>query len=283
MSHVNKIPAYSLYGESAEFPDVLHCERIADRASLHDWHIAPHRHLNLHQIFLIESGHADMNLDGQSLELSAMTVVAVPPRSVHGFVFEQNTIGLVLSIPVNEVTSLTASHALLADFFAGPRVVPATAKVVNVLKTILTEHRAANCARIPLLRGLTLQLACYLADSAASDRRITSPSHEKITHFEQLARDHLTDHWKIANYAAALGISTTHLTRLCNDVMGQSPKAYLHSLVIQQAKQLLAYTQMDVASVGYRIGFEDPSYFSRAFMRSTGQSPRAFRNMYDSD
>ena len=33
----------------APFPDVLHCESIPARASLHDWRIAPHRHHNLHQ------------------------------------------------------------------------------------------------------------------------------------------------------------------------------------------------------------------------------------------
>ena len=42
------IPNWSLYGESRTFPDVLHIERLTDRAAGLDWQIAPHRHLHLH-------------------------------------------------------------------------------------------------------------------------------------------------------------------------------------------------------------------------------------------
>ena len=49
---------------------------------------------------------------------------------------------------------------------------------------------------------------------------------------------------------------------------------------MQEARRLLAYTLMDVAEVGYRLGYEDPSYFSRAFRRETGLSPSAFRRPY---
>jgi AraC family transcriptional activator of pobA len=53
------IPAWSLYGESRAFPDVMHIERFTDRAAGLDWRIAPHRHLHLHQFFLIQSGRSD--------------------------------------------------------------------------------------------------------------------------------------------------------------------------------------------------------------------------------
>lgn len=59
------IPLYALYGEEMLFPDVLHCEMISDRASLRDWKIAPHRHQNLHQFFLILRGQTIANMDGE--------------------------------------------------------------------------------------------------------------------------------------------------------------------------------------------------------------------------
>ena len=53
---MERIPTWQLYGEASPFPDLLHIERIVDRAAGQDWVIAPHRHVNLHQIFLIRSG-----------------------------------------------------------------------------------------------------------------------------------------------------------------------------------------------------------------------------------
>ena len=86
--------------------------------------------------------------------------------------------------------------------------------------------------------------------------------------------------WTVADYAHALGCSATHLGRLTRAHAGQSPAAFLTALRMQEARRLLAYTLMDVAEVGYRLGYEDPSYFSRAFRRETGLSPSAFRAPY---
>lgn len=280
-STLAKIPAYSLYGESAEFPDILHCERIGDRAGLHDWHISPHRHPKMHQIFLIESGQASMTIDGTKLSIPTMSVVTVPRNCVHGFVFKAQTKGLVLSIPSDEIAGMMAPDIGLAEFFGTAKIVPATDDFRRVLETINDVHQSCSFARGSLLRGLMIQLACYLAASEATERRLGNPVHSRITAFESLARTHFSDRWKVSDYAASLGISTTHLNRLCREVLGQSPKDYLHSLTIQEAKRLLAYTKLDVASIGYRIGIDDPSYFSRVFMRQTGQSPRAFRAIYE--
>ena len=276
-----KIPAYSLYGESAEFPDILHCERIGDRAGQHDWQISPHRHLKMHQIFLIESGLASMTIDGSDIVIPAMSVVTVPRNCVHGFVFKAQTNGFVLSIPSDKVATMLSPDSALAEVFGTAKIVPATDNFRRVLETINDEHQSRSFARGSLLRGLLIQLACYLAASEATERQLVNPVHIKITAFESLAHAHFADRWKVSDYAASLGLSTTHLNRLCQEVLGQSPKAYLHGLTIQEAKRLLAYTKIDVASVGYRIGIDDPSYFSRVFMRQTGQSPREFRTLYE--
>ena len=52
----DRIRSYNLFGESAELPDVLHCETIAARSALHDWELEPHRHGRLHQVLLLRKG-----------------------------------------------------------------------------------------------------------------------------------------------------------------------------------------------------------------------------------
>ncbi|MEZ5704702.1 MAG: hypothetical protein R3E56_04895 [Burkholderiaceae bacterium] len=46
--------AHGLFGESAQLPDVMHCETIAARSALHGWELAPHRHGKLHQVLLLQ-------------------------------------------------------------------------------------------------------------------------------------------------------------------------------------------------------------------------------------
>ncbi len=279
-SKETQIPAYALYGEESEFPDILHCERIIDRAEKHDWEIAPHRHLSLCQFFLLTAGQAKMTLDGKVLTLEPMSIIAVPSHSVHGFVFERHTEGYVLSIPAQDVASLIQADGILANIFQLAQKIPATQALLSVLETINHEQHAAHFARTTLLKGLIIQFASYLTAQAETTKTLLNPTHNKVTEFEKLARENYIKRWRVADYAKTLGVSTTHLNRLCQKVLGQSPQAYVNDLTIHEAKRLLAYTKLDVASIGYRIGFEDPSYFSRVFTRITGMSPRSFRLQY---
>ena len=65
MTLTKRIPDFNLFGETSAFPDVVHCERIVDRARLHDWTIAPHRHREMVQVFYMHRGEARARIDGQ--------------------------------------------------------------------------------------------------------------------------------------------------------------------------------------------------------------------------
>jgi hypothetical protein len=43
------------------------------------------------------------------------------------------------------------------------------------------------------------------------------------------------------------------------------------------AMQLLQHSEQNVAEIAYRVGFNDPNYFSRAFSKEFGAAPSDFR------
>jgi len=47
---------------------------------------------------------------------------------------------------------------------------------------------------------------------------------------------------------------------------------------LERAKSLLAASDMSVTEIGATLGFCTRAYFSTAFKRATGQSPRSFRS-----
>jgi transcriptional regulator GlxA family with amidase domain len=57
----------------------------------------------------------------------------------------------------------------------------------------------------------------------------------------------------------------------------QRPRDYLLTIRLNRAKDLLAATDLPVASVARRVGYEDPAYFTRLFTRRAGLPPREFR------
>lgn len=82
---------------------------------------------------------------------------------------------------------------------------------------------------------------------------------------------------RVADYAADLGVTPGHLNVLCRNAIHTSAGAWIRSRITLEAKRLLLYTDLTAAQIGHRLGFDDPSYFSRFFRRETGASPTAFR------
>ena len=67
---------------------------------------------------------------------------------------------------------------------------------------------------------------------------------------------------QVAEYA---GISANYLSRLFKQSTGESFVRYLSKLKIAQAKILLLNDANSVASVGERVGYPNPRYFSKWF------------------
>lgn len=69
----------------------------------------------------------------------------------------------------------------------------------------------------------------------------------------------------------------TTLNSMFNKVHGVSAIAYLNRMRIQNATLMLTNTAIPICDIAERTGFTDESYFSRAYKKMTGKSPREFR------
>lgn len=270
------IPAYALYGEGRGFPDVLHCERTADRAKLHDWRIAPHRHPNLHQFFLIRSGAAWITVDGRARDLALPVVISMPPWVVHGFRFATGTEGFVLTVPLAALPEAFGEGTALA--LTGWGAAPADPAIDALFEEVIRQRAIHDAARTPMLRALAMQIACLTARALQAEAPAGGSRYaQHMQAFEGLVRDHLRHSWRLRDYATALSLSPTHLNRISRALSGLSAARFIESRQFHEACRLLAYTQMSIAEVGYALGFDDPAYFSRAFRRQMGETPSAYR------
>ncbi|MEV1173160.1 AraC family transcriptional regulator [Nonomuraea sp. NPDC049784] len=78
-------------------------------------------------------------------------------------------------------------------------------------------------------------------------------------------------------HASRLGMSVTSFRKAVRRAAGCSPKEYVLRLRLNRAKELLVSTDLPIAAVGRRVGYDDAGYFSRLFTRKTGVAPSQFR------
>lgn len=276
------IPSWQLYGEQSPFPDLIHIETITDRAAGLDWRIAPHRHVHLHQVFLILAGAAHVSIDGKTMRGTPPFLMNMPRGHVHGFGFAAGTEGYVLTLPAADFPELFGPEAETRASLERPFVVAGDG-VDRHFSDIARLHAAPGPFRRLKLRAAALALCCAVADAGGEGPGKRTDGDARIARFEELIRAHLADGWQLADYARALAVSERHLRRLCLAATGLSAHGFLEATRLREACRLLAYTRMRAQEVGFALGFDDPAYFARAFRRGMGMSASDYRRRLEGD
>jgi AraC-like DNA-binding protein len=83
--------------------------------------------------------------------------------------------------------------------------------------------------------------------------------------------------WTVAQLAAASGLSRTAFAREFRTLVGEPPLTYLTRWRMTIAAQLLREADLPIESVAARVGYGSPYAFGKAFKRSMGDAPGAYR------
>ena len=84
-------------------------------------------------------------------------------------------------------------------------------------------------------------------------------------------------HWTVESLAAQVAVSRSLLDQRFRQVLGQSPIRYLTGWRMHLAENLLVTTDLAVAAIAHRVGYDAEEAFSRAFRRTDALPPAAWR------
>lgn len=94
---------------------------------------------------------------------------------------------------------------------------------------------------------------------------------------ENYIRLHLSENLSLDELASIAGMSTTHLSRLFKKKHDMTIVDYITEQRMRLAMQLLAEAGIPVSTAAMRCGFSNYSYFTKAFKKFTGKTPREYR------
>lgn len=282
------VPTYELYGENTGLkPDFwLHCETIPSRSSLHHWEIRPHRHESFFQILYIDAGSGDAVFDGVSHTISPPAVITVPPHLNHGFRFSRDIDGFVITVLISHLKTSPGDRSRLGAWLAEPHLTlldtadADAAYVASSLRRLGEEFANHRNGRSDLLEAYltsALLLTARIAQKADEGASAGDESERRMEMLQGLIQHHFRSHKPAAFYAEALGISPAHLSRIVRSKTGHGAHELITRKLLDEAKRELVFTFASVQEISFRLGFADPAYFSRFFVKQTGETPRAWR------
>ncbi|TYP68930.1 response regulator [Paenibacillus methanolicus] len=77
--------------------------------------------------------------------------------------------------------------------------------------------------------------------------------------------------------ASFVGLSTSHFSLLFKQTYGETFIEYVTRERMERAKSLLAETALSVSQIAKEVGYAERRYFTKVFMKYTGQNPSEFR------
>ena len=132
----------------------------------------------------------------------------------------------------------------------------------------------------PELAGLVSRY--LLADIRSAQAPYIIPNHlaqadPLILRFEQWARAHLQDGFRLADAAGALATTPRSLQRRCQAVLGKSPLAYVQDLRVERAQALIHGSGLDIDAIAAEVGYVDGATLRTLLRQRLGRGVRELR------
>ena len=292
MATVTALPLFHLYGDPPDDQafDFIHVETIASRSLVHDWLIRAHRHRNLFQILVIESGGGEMTFEAATLSFNAPAAILVPPTVAHGFRFRPSqTDGWVVSFTEDVAAALgeRSGEALkrLKSLAADPVLPLDGVPEMNRLSALCADlHQESFLAREGFrlaMRGLLALIAIEVARLAASRARTgavtLAAADSTVEALRRLVDEHFRKQRLISFYAEQLAMTPDRLNDHVKRVSGVTAGHLIRQRVLTEAKRQLVFTGQPIQEISHDLAFADPSHFARFFRKQTGMTPQEFR------
>lgn len=105
----------------------------------------------------------------------------------------------------------------------------------------------------------------------------TNDYQQRINRVVEYIRMHLDEAVDLRVLAELSAFSPYHFHRIVSAMLGEPIGEFIVRTRIETAARLLRYTDVPVAEIAYRVGYDTPSSLSKAFRRFFGISPKMYR------
>ena len=258
-----------------------------DRVPVH-WH-------DYMEIIYIKKGHGYVTVDLKQYKVSGSTIVLILPGQLHSIEqyddlsmeYENIFFNINMLFARTEDTSVTE---FLRPLLSGKITVPTVfTSVSNHYDDISACIDACDeiCKTKPegyelYIKGKLFEFFYVLSNRCRDDKTTRSmKSLDKMKIIMKHVENHYMEKISIADIAEVAGFSESHFMRYFKETMGTSFVDYLREYRLTMAARLLLLSDASILSISEEVGFDNLSYFNRAFKKEYGVTPSQYRKQED--
>lgn len=263
--------------------------RLQDRADIP--RAFAHRHHYYHLLWMTVAQGSHM-LDFKHYPVRANTVFFVTPGQIHAWTSSVAPRGYVLNFSAELFLQMfpraeSAAHYPFFDVDGDTPVLYLSQarhdELLPLLHEMEREYRGVQAGRLDVVRSCLLILLTYLRRLAPPPAHAdgTSPQGYSLTkRFKALVDKHFLEFGTVQEYASRLNVTERQLNDAIKRAVGTTAGQLIQQRLVLEAKRLLSQTDLGIAEIAYRLGFQDLAYFGRFFKKHTQTTPGAFKRRH---
>lgn len=246
-----------------------------------------HRH-TFYEILWIEKGRTKQFIDYQEYETQDNTLFFISQGQLHCFEEWQGVEGVCLMFTEDffllnqQNKNLLFELSFLDNLYAFPylKLSPTHIHELKPTLELLLSEKARIDSSEAILQSLLHVFLMKIQRCITTQTPLTYPATylRIFKHFKALLDQYFAENLSASSYADKLAITTHHLNLVVKQITGKTASEVIRARSILEAKRLLTFSALSVGEIGFRLGFEEKSYFSRIFKQDTGFTPIDFKN-----
>lgn len=241
------------------------------------WRVEAMRSNSDHLLLWFTRGQGRVTVAGTTRGYGAHNAIFIPSGKMHGFEVSSQVYGTAVFIPQSAALPLPEAplHLRIRD-------AASQSQLTGILDSLQREIDGTLPDRVRATHHYAGLLAIWLRrQSLKQTDDVERPKTSEIltARYSDLIERDFRSSKTVADYAAILGVTPTHLSRVCNQACGRPASALITDRVHFEARMMLAETKTPIKDVAADLGFASAAYFTRAFQLHTGMTPSAFRSV----
>lgn len=228
------------------------------------------------RLIFINKGQGRITVAGLTSGYGPNNLIFVPAQTMYGFEVGPTVFGQMVTIPPAMASEWPEDHMhlRLRDVVQQKELAVLFDNLERELKSTRPGHSRAAHYHAGLL---SVFFERQIAVMETTDTRHTTAAARLVAAYTDLIERDFRRHYGVAKYAAALGVTPTHLTRCCNASCGKSALAILNDRILFEARMMLRQSKAPVRQIAADLGFTSAAYFTRSFQAQAGMTPSEFR------
>ena len=239
---------------------------------------------NSYEVFLLLSGeHTFITMDS-AFTLSPRCVSLIRPECMHRVVGKAGNERVVMYFDEHFLTQYLTDQgrSLLLGCFGTDHLKlteEAYTEFLGLLTSMQALKREGDSERIFPLFVRAMSVLCEARRTQGEGELLSEQNHAPmVSSIISYMNRHYGAITSLEEIADEFFITKYHLCRIFKAATNSTVMEHLNSIRLLHACRMLEDTSMSITDISYSCGFHSSAYFSGAFKKALGISPRAFRS-----